>query len=126
MLDIKIKNKNEFTEEKWKSLFGLITKEHLSFIEKEEPQYGNGIIYHDITSLFLNNLYYFDGIDEIAQKFLEYCVYDLKYTPSQKITYNNPKYSLIIDMLLKNRDKQELDSIIVNKNNIGIEKKRRL
>lgn len=126
MLYIKIKNKNEFTEEKWKSLFGLITKEHLSFIEKEEPQYGNSIIYHDITSLFLNNFYYFDGIDEIAQKFLEYCVYDLKYTPSQKITYNNPKYSLIIDMLLKNRDKQELYSIIVNKNNIGIEKKKRL
>lgn len=126
MLDIKIKNNNEFSEEKWKSLFGLITKDHLSFIEKEESKYQNSIIYHDITSLFLNNFYYFDGIDEIAQKFLEYCVYDLRYTPSQKITYSNPKYSLIIDMLLKNRDKQELDNIILNNKNAESKKKKRL
>lgn len=126
ILEIAIKNKDDLSEEEWESLFKLVAENNLNFIDKEDPSYSSEIYYMDVTSIFLNNLYYFDGIDEIAQKFLEYCVYDLRYTPSQKITYNNPKYSLIIDMLLKNRDKQELDSIIVNKNNIGIEKKKRL
>lgn len=126
ILEIAIKNKDDLPEEEWESLFKLVAENNLNFIDKEESSYSSEICYMDVTSMFLNNLYYFDGIDEITQKFLEYCVYKLNYTPEYKINYCNPKCNVIVDMLIKDREKKELDNIILNNKNVESEKKKRL